>query len=222
MSVSTFSPVAGANSPCDGYVENYYIPGTYTFATLISQTTGAITDVTGTSIYLEINTGTTTNCFNRIGRDILNFDTSALGAGATITGVTLSLYGVSKTVGLGDTSVHIVSATPAGTANVVVGDLGQLGSTTFGNIPSISGLSLAGYTVITLNASGIAYINKIGVTSLGLKLGWDYSGSFTGTWASNQYTSPEFYSADKGVGFLPILTVTYSTGNTSSFLAFFN
>ena len=132
----------------------------------------------------------------------------------------LSLYFSTTQITLGDTAVHIVSATPAGTANVVVGDYNKLGTTSFGNASSISALSTAAYTVITLNASGIAAINKTGVTSLGLKLGWEMAGSFTGTWSSSQSTIAYVYSADKGVGFLPILTLTYASGAKGNFLAF--
>ena len=220
--MATFNPVAGANSPCDGEVRESTGSGS-TWASLIGTATGISASATGTSFAVKTVSYNVSNQFTDIWRCIMNFDTSSITAGATITAATLSLYvnaGYNYGVGLGDTSVHAVSATPASTANVVNGDLSQLGSTSFGNFASINALSGGSYNIMTLNASGIAAINKTGITSLGLKLGWDIAGSFTGTWGSFLFTGAGFFTADQGTNFAPVLTVTYSKGNTSSFLAF--
>lgn len=170
----------------------------------------------GGNAAVAINSSATTNQFATLGRFIATFDTSALGSGATITGAVISLYGFSKRSNLGSPDLHSCGATPSNVANIAIADFSNLGTVSFGSLANAS-WSNAGYNGITLNASGIANINKTGISSFGWKLDWDINNSFTGSWTSGDASSFEFRAADiNDLAFTPKLVVTYTTNTTTT------
>lgn len=214
MASTTFNPVAGANSPCDGRME---YDNSTSWASVRSQATAGTTSVTNstdTFIQGELVGGTTW----AISRSVFNFDTSALTAGTTITGAVFSLYSTGSGSTLEVTNpanISVVVATPASTATLASSDYA---SSHFGTTKLSTDYSIATFNVspgqyhdITLNASGIAAINKTGITTLGVRPSNDFSDATAPT--NRSFSNCDM--ADNGSN-PPKLTVTYTTLSTLS------
>lgn len=113
--------------------------------------------------------GCNTACYLRsvdsryyVQRGFLDFDTSALGAGATITAAILRVFGNGAVVG-GQARAYGVYSSTASTP-LVVGDFDQIGSTALAPTIAAASWNAAAFNDYSLNATGIAYINKTGVT----------------------------------------------------------
>lgn len=209
MATLTVYPQAGgggANVSTDGYVRRTGVNQTFTN---IRTGVGNESDVTGNVIYVELDATATTDQYSDLFRIIFTFDTSALGAGATITGAVLSLYGDSKGNGLGSPDLHIAGATPTTNNNLVDTDYGQCQTTSFGNI-SYAGFTVGIYNDITLDANGIANISKTGVSKFSAQTSWDINNGFTGVWASGLNSFLGFTTADLATN-PPKLVITYSS-----------
>jgi hypothetical protein len=153
--------------------------------------------------------------FDELDRSILTFDTSPLGAAATIVSAVLSLNFIfppptGGDVGYGtNTTVEIVSSAPASDNNVVESDYGTLGSVSFASM-SLDAIQPSVYNDFVLNSSGRAQINKTGITRLGTRSGWDLNNNFTGTWVESTGTDVPYWGAStSGTSQDPKLTITY-------------
>lgn len=167
---------------------------------------------TSTFMYIELKCSATTDQFQLLARGIMTFDTSSLGASASISDATLDVYWQAQRTVIGTIdSMEVVGATPATDDSLVAGDYNQTGTTGFGSITSFTG---AGYKTATLNASGISNIDKEGVSGFGLLTDWDYDNNFDGTWVDQDNSWRRFFQADwnSGAG-APFLTVTYSASS---------
>jgi len=147
-------------------------------------------------------------------RAILIFDTSALGSGAVISAATLDLYASGLTA-LGDSSLAIVSASPASDTALVAADYSTLGTTAFTDSqPAFSSMAANpsyGDISITLNASGRNAISKTGKTILGFRTEWDRNNSFGGVWVANGTTGVVIAASEtSGTVDDPTLTITYT------------
>ncbi len=107
-----------------------------------------------------------------IRRFFCRWDTSALTSLATITAVDLKIY-VSAVVSTGGGALQIVSST-ATDGVLQTSDWDNLGSTVFATI-DISSLSVGAYNTFSLDANGIAQINKTGNTKLAFRISQDIS-----------------------------------------------
>lgn len=146
---------------------------------------------------------------NYLARLGFSFDTSSLGSGAVITSATLNLFGsATNFVNDSTTSAVIVGFAPANANNIVAGDFGSFSFTAFSNNINLATLSQTGYNIFTLNASGLAAINKTGVTVLGCISEIDRAIT-TIVLKDNIFT---FIMSDTGYN-QPKLTITY-TANT--------
>lgn len=212
-------PVAGANSPVDGYAGRGVV--NENFAT-IRAGAGNDSSATNATNSLYFQASATTDQFEYMYRSFTTFDTSALTTAAIISSVVLSLYGESKTLGLGSPAIHIAAAALASTAAVANADYQNKSTTTFGSVAYAS-WSTSAYNDITLNASGIANINKNGITQFSQQLSWDINNSLTGegyAWSSGAATNIKSYSADEtGTTKDPKLTVTYTPATDAEELA---
>lgn len=220
MATLSFNPASGANDPLDGWVG--FSGASRTFSSIIGETNGTdpnVINTSGTPFYLE--SSTTTNQFDNLYRGFFIFDTSSIPSDAIITSAKISLYGVNKGNGLGSPDLHITSSNPASNSNLVNADFDNIGSTSFGNI-SYDSFSTTGWNDITLNASGLANINKgTGARSkFALLSSWDINGSFTGTWASNVSSFFSIYMSDNGSN-KPTLEVTFTVPSTPNFFQLF-
>ena len=203
FSTLTKSPVAGANSPCDGdcYMQGAG-GGAYSTAHNASSSTSAT--ATGTNLYIQNYYSSGGGGVYILSRGFVLFDTSSLTSGATISGAVMSLWAVYRTeANAGQAVIHIVASTPANTNNIVADDYDQTGSTSFAS----SAVTTAQYNNFTLNASGITNVSKTGISKFGIRLDGDLNSS-TPTGANEvdiraaDYTTP---------GQEPYLVVTYTS-----------
>ena len=175
------------------------------------------THITSTTVgKVSFGTDTITDFWRDLYRSILIFPTSSIPDGATITSATVRLRGYDKgNPGVLSPNINIFSAAPADPSNLVVGDFDRLGVDFLcDNAISYPGWVLGDWNEFALNATGIAAINKTGLTAIGvMESAYDYGGA-TPVWFSpvgNTYIS--FYGSVIGIpGRQPQLIVTYSTG----------
>ena len=191
----TAYPVAGANSPCDGYVKG----SGASYATVHS--TANYADVTTTTVYIRNSVFAGNYDIRRTG---LNFDTSAIGTEPIISSSVLSLYGSSVDSTMPD-NINVYGFTPNGTDTIVTGDYSSFGTSIFCDTSIAFGsFSTVAYNDFTLNTAGKDNINKTGVTTFGMRTTKDVSE--TTPYTGNYIIS---HSADSGSN-KPKLVVTYS------------
>jgi hypothetical protein len=164
---------------------------------------------------------------NRFGiyRGFFLFNTSTITSGMIINSATLSLYvrGKANSDNDGDDWVAIIpSVTPASNTNLTIADYDQCGAT---NNPTeahdaserkdISAVGINAYLNWTLNAVGIAAINKTGISKFGAREGHDCIDSpYAGSANSSNYIDGNF-AETAGTTQDPMLTVVYSAPSTN-------
>lgn len=140
---------------------------------------------------------------------IYTFSTSTIGAGSTISDATLSLFGTAKTNALGSPDLHLAGATPAADNTLASSDYPNVQATSFGNV-TYANWSTTAYNDVTLDANGIANVNKTGISRFSARTDWDINNSFTGVWASAALSNLTHNTADAaGTANDPKLVVTY-------------
>lgn len=167
----------------------------------------------GTSIFprCDVNAG-----FPRLYRGFMLYDTSSLGASATVSAVQISLYGHGKS---GSSTMGIVQSNPASNTAITTADFDAFTvheDTATATIDSAS-FSITGYNDLSFDATGLTWINTTGITKLGARMIHDYSDTITHTNGnpSGTNTNMQFRSADQtGTSQDPALEVTYSAAAT--------
>lgn len=103
-------------------------------------------------------------------RDIVLFDTSSIPDGDTIDSAVFSLYGTVKTDPLSILpDINIYSSNPASNTALISGDYTSLGSTNLSIAIGFNAFTLSAYNDFILNATGLALIDKAGITKLGIR-----------------------------------------------------
>ncbi|OGZ13424.1 MAG: hypothetical protein A2942_01090 [Candidatus Lloydbacteria bacterium RIFCSPLOWO2_01_FULL_50_20] len=194
----------------------YRIPASETFATIRAGAgQGSPTGETSAAA-VTLQASGTSNQYNVLTRGFFLFDTSPIGTDS-ISSSTLSLV-ASNTSFFDDftDSVGVVAATTASDSDVANSDFeGTVGNTTrWATDRTIASLAHddATYNSWTLNATGIAGINKTGITKIGLKSALDIDNTAP-TWGSELASNVIFYFADnEGAGTTadPKLVVVHS------------
>lgn len=175
-----------------------------TFAT-IKAGAGTSTYGAGTTTFIRLYASGTTNQFAGLYRQFITFDTSAIGAGSTVTAASLTYYYINGLTQLGSPGWYIFGATPASNTDIVAADYSQYQNTLFA---SLAFPTSVGYYTLTFNASGIAAVSKSGYSKFCSRLSWDYNG--TGwTWASYNYSDISFSSIGYPNTYHPTMDVTY-------------
>lgn len=166
----TAYPAAGANEPVDGWTTQDYGFGSGVAWSTIRGATGTGANATDTSNRVfEIQGGnnTSTDRWVQLTRSAYLFDTSSIGTD-NVDSAILSIYGVGKADGFAITpSVNIVSSALADPAALSAGDYDSFGTTAFATAISYASWSTTAYNDFTLNASGIANIDKGGTSYFG-------------------------------------------------------
>ena len=219
MSTLTVYPSAGEVSPCDGtVVRNISNPGeAWNTLRTSAGTSAPATVVHGYGVYVIC--ATTTSQYRYLGRDIFNFDTSALGAGAVISDAVLSIYQTSADGGKADNmnmAIGVCGATPDGTDTLANGDYLQTDTTRYATDVDITSTSNDAYNDWTFNATGKAAISLTGITSLSHKLDKDIDNAAP-SWTSDQaggYNS--VYADEEGTDEDPKLVITYTEAPAST------
>ena len=135
-----------------------------------------------------------------LGREFFPFDTSALTSDATISSAVFSLY-AGDSHAVSETWV-LVQSTQTSNTSLVNADYPKLGTTSGGTIAATS-VVIGQYNNITLNATGLTWISKIGYTPLALRGLLDMNNSAPGNVREDIY--PDF-TTNK-----PKLVITYTT-----------
>jgi len=214
---STLYPTAGAVSPCDGQVNSVSASGTW--ADRRDDAVGGVAIVTANpSVCAYLRSSTTTDQYNLMARTIYNFDTSVIGTDG-ITSATFSLYctATTNTSAFGGLSASVVEATPDSTSNLITSDYDI--ATTFGSRvasdKTFASFTTSAYNDFALDAGGLAYINKTGVTSLGTLTSAEVDNAAP-TWTSNITSSVGVNHADQaGTTNDPKLVVEHSAATSS-------
>ena len=139
----------------------------------------------------------TTDQFSLLRRGGFGFDTDTIGTD-NIDSAIFSIYVTVKGTALGDTDCDIVDFNPAaGTITTFdVTDYANFGTTRFATGKTISsGITTSAYNDFTLNASGVANINKTGNSYFGTRLKWDIDNSAP-TWVNGAETNVDGSMAD--------------------------
>jgi hypothetical protein len=210
-----FYPAAGANSPCDGY--SVRAVSAENWATILAGT-GTGTSVTYGAGYLcYLHASFSSARWKDLRRGFFFFDTSSLD-GIDIDSATLTFV-ISSNQDQLSMSAAIVSVSTGSASSLANGDhnIGNFGTTKFCNDISCTS---TGTIDNALNASGIAHINKTGITKFGA-LSVNELNNSSPTWANQQRSHITVTAADAdGTTNDPKLTVsTVSTGATVRLLA---
>jgi len=142
-------------------------------------------------------------------RGCVFFDTSAIPDSATISAANVSLYGFTDT-STTDFNISISNGMSTYPHDPLeVGDYSKTHYTGLGSAGySTAGFTTAGYNNISLNASGIGWIDISGTTKFYVISYEDYIGSDCGA-SGSEYVAVWAY--EKGAGYRPYLEVTYSS-----------
>lgn len=136
-------------------------------------------DVIGNSINMPSIDGDSNPNYLFMARGIFIFDTSSILDTETIETAVLRLYIVSKNdnhnLGVNLTSVTTASDITIGNSDYNVANHGSVRFVAAD--VDLTGISTSAYLELTLNASGIAHINKTGLTKFSLRWGADIDNS---------------------------------------------
>jgi hypothetical protein len=163
----------------------------------------------------QISATSTSNQWERIMRAAALFDTSALGAGSTVTAGTLMVAVKTRGDTVYNQSQAVVLSDPASNTAVVGTDYARFTSDVVqSNVIDLGTLvvdeTYDDANLFTLTSTGRGNISLTGVTKFGFRLSGDYSNTEP-SWASNQADYIEMVSADaSGTSTDPRLIVTYT------------
>lgn len=162
---------------------------------------------------------TTNNQFKNLWRAGYGFNSAALGASAVISAANLSIVLFNPiNTGVGALSYGVVGFLPSTNNDFVAADYGNFGTTRLASDIATASLVADGatYNDWALNATGLAFINKVGVTNLGHRFKDDIDGTTTQiVWSSNVNSLIAIYSADNaGTTKDPKLTITYTISSS--------
>jgi len=146
-----------------------------------------------------------------IQRGALFFDTSSLPDDVYITAATLSLYGYFNE-SYTDFDIIVVDGSLLNDP-LVSGDYGDLlTQTTSGGAFNTAGFSTSGYNNIPLNAIGIGWISKTGMTQVGLRSSRDITATVP---SGFEHVGVHPSESEAGVGYRPMLVVSYDYSTAS-------
>lgn len=205
-STLTVYPDADAETTTvDGYVARGSVDEAFS---TIRAGAGSASGDSDASASTLLEASSTNNQFATLRRLIMLFDTSSLTSNCTINSAVLSVYGNDKDDSLDADTFDIVSSAPTSNTELANADYGNVGSTSYGNVAYAS-FDTSGYNDVTLNATGLATVSKTGISKFGARIGWDISGTFSGSWSDSALTYHTGIMADTGSN-KPKLVVTYT------------
>lgn len=194
MSVTTFYP------SLDGQV---YVDGktTWTLARDVADGDGAADSATDG--FLQSEKLAASNY--AVHRFFYLFDTSSIPDTDVISAADLGVYNMASSSGTMD--IGLIQTSPASTSALAVGDFDAMtvNSPTEG-ATRVSSFTNNTYFVFTLNASGISWISKTGISKFGIRMANDIDN----TEPTSRYYRQLAFSETSGTSNDPYLTVTYA------------
>lgn len=218
FSTLTVYPDAGTGATTvDGTVEREPIIGE-NWATIRAGAGSAKNATQASGQFYRMIGSVTADTFGILDRSIYTFDTSPLGAGATISAATISFYGSSVRTDAASPTAQVVAATPAANNALANADYGQLGSTAFSTAIAAGSWSTSAYNDFALNTNGKANISKTGVSGFGgIEGAYDLTGTDPGDLTNGGTDYANCYNADQaGTTNDPKLVVTYTSSVAST------
>lgn len=207
-------------STSDAYLRG---TGSSAFSTVRNQATGTVTGAAANDLIAQVDTSSGSGPWT-FDRPLLAFDTSAIPDDATADSATLAIYvsGGSAPGGL-DIYLDLVTAAPADPTSIASGDYDSFGTTRL-TASSLNVYPASGQTyTFTLNAAGLAAINKSGYTSFFIVMANDFNNSPTSPsdltaflFPTRYYTYAQFNSGNAASN-KPLLTVNYTISGGSSY-----
>lgn len=137
------------------------------------------------TVPVQIQCSTTVDQFATISRGAFSFDTTPLG-GAAINSATISFRGTSKANSLSaGIPTFLVAGISMGNKGVPTSsDYQAVLRTAFVTGITYTDFSIVGYNDFALNAAGIAFLQKGGISQFSTQWNWDLDNSFGGTWTA--------------------------------------
>lgn len=212
FSILTAYPDAGTGATTvDGYAARVAVGGE-AFSTIRSGA-GTTVSATGSGFGLinQISAHTSSNLFDQIYRSIFTFDTSSIGASATISAAEIDLNYDGGATGLTVSGVNIDHVSPAANNSLAASDFNIANWDNVAQATAVNSFTANTYAVFTLNVTGRGNISKTGISRFGSRINNDLVNSAP-TWVSGQDGEHDFTGADNaGTTKDPKLVVTYST-----------
>ncbi len=182
----------------------YYWTSSYTVARNSSVSN------TGSSTHISVQIG---QCgppsHFRVYRTFFPVDTSGLGAGAEVLTATFGMYGCADASN-DDFDYSLVQTTQAGVTELINEDYDQCGTLNNpvlgADVINSSTFTTSDYNILTLNATGLGWIDKTGWTKLGVRSKEDYYGA--GSEPTDYEFVEAFTSEEAGTDKDPKLVVT--------------
>jgi RHS repeat-associated protein len=202
----------------DGQLQRFVAsPGTNWSGIRDGAGTSAFPDVAN-QVFAAVSTYPSGTCYAEMDRAIFLFDTSSLGAGATITSSTLSLYGeFLYNDSAASPTYNIYTSNPASNTDLVASDFGNLGTTQQATSIAQASLVSGAYNTWTLNATGLSNISPTGITKFGYREAtYDAANSDPGLVCNKSYQSNFDYADAAGTSKDPKLVVVSTTGSVGT------
>ena len=182
--------------------------------------TGTICEPSAANAPLRIKGGTSSN-WAKMGRIVMGFDTSAIGAGGTVNSGNIMVQ-ISAVQNNYSQSVVIDRNPPATATDLVNGDydIGGWDGVDQGTATiAVSSLDLTNYNVFTLSVAARANVSVTGVTWMGASLSGDFNNSEPSVGANVSGGPDNFQMADTaGTTEDPVLTVDYTAAIAATYL----
>jgi hypothetical protein len=169
--------------------------------------TEAQTSLEAATVYFKADT--TESMWNTFHRLVFIYNTSALPDDCTIDSATFALRLSGKTDDLSCTpDVAVYGATTASDLTIQAADYATVQSTVLSDVKAYGDLSV-GYVTFTLNAAGLAYISKTGLTKISLRNANHDVANIAPTWVSD-VTSGLTFNLSGSIYTDPALTIVYT------------
>lgn len=208
---STFNSAAGANSPVDGSIQ---MENQATWSAARDAVTGTAVETTAANS--NTYTGKYSNNFY-VGHGLYLFDTSAITDTDTISSATLTLFARGTRFNGdndGDDHYAVYASNPAANNTLATADFDAISRTAFSGTLDIGSFNITvdAANVLTFNATGIAAIDKAGISKFSIQEGHDaLNSAYAG--ANNTENSVGFRHADQtGSATDPLFTIEHAAG----------
>lgn len=213
---SSFNPDAGTgNTTVDGAVGFIDFAGV-TWAAIRDAATGTTVSVTdATNSFCRIRTDANTDRWDFFYRSFLLFDTSSLGAAATVDSADLKVFVTSKSDALSvGQSVGVIAVNPAVDNNLTTADYDAVTFTRQASDMTIASITTSAFNTFALNATGISNVSISGISKFGLAIVADIDDAEP-TWSASDSADVIGNYADNGSN-EPTLDVTFTLSVAAS------
>ena len=221
MTTTTFYSATGTDSPCDGYVGR---------TGLTNATWGDVRDGAGNdsgesdaSIAVLIHAHTSADRYQSIRRGIFLYNTASIGSDDISSATWEFVATLSDNAMGGSHSMTMVASSPAANDDLVNADYAQVAAVDQATDLTIAGLTVdsSTFNVFTLNAAGLASIDKAGISKFGARVVADADDNEAGvSWSSGGKIGVTIAFADEALAGdkRPKLVVIHAAAPVTTFL----